>query len=99
MHQPSLIDIVTTPGQLLDLGPYPGLVMGSRIVGGELYSLPRPETALPALDALEDFLGYGLEGSMYRRIIVNTSRGHAWTYLLLQVERAHGVIEEGEWIV
>jgi len=98
-HRPTLLGLGTTPGQLLDLGPYPGLVPSpSHEVVGEVYDLARPLSALSALDALEDFQGYGEEGSMYRRIITDTTLGHAWSYLLLQVERAHDVIEGGEWI-
>ncbi len=77
----------TARGELYNLGDYPGFVpQNSRAkVYGELYSLPRPGKAWPALDAYEEYKT-GDPNSLYlrRRIVVRLSTGGtvtAWCYI------------------
>ncbi len=97
-HGATLHGPVVVRGKLLDLGSYPGLVHGEGEVHGEVWSHPRPAALLADLDELEDFAGYGRDGSMYRRIIIHTSLGLAWTYLLLDSSAACGEVEGGDWM-
>jgi gamma-glutamylcyclotransferase (GGCT)/AIG2-like uncharacterized protein YtfP len=94
----------TTTGALLDLGPYPGLVVdgASGSVAGELYPTADPEALFEELDAIETFRGFGVEGSEYRRAIVRVRRlssgsALAWTYVYAGSRGACGVIASGDW--
>jgi gamma-glutamylcyclotransferase (GGCT)/AIG2-like uncharacterized protein YtfP len=94
----------TTTGALLDLGPYPGLVVdGARgSVAGELYHTADPEALFKELDAIETFRGFGAPGSKYRRAIVRVRRAGsgsalAWTYVYAGSRDACGVIASGDW--
>ncbi|MGF1464591.1 MAG: gamma-glutamylcyclotransferase [Sandaracinaceae bacterium] len=78
----------TIPGRLVDLGAFPGLVAEEGRVEGALVELTDLGPALEALDAYEDFMGYGRPGSLYRRVVreartLDGRRVHAWTYLYL----------------
>lgn len=93
-----------TPGTLLDLGPYPGLVVGGAAarVFGELYVAPDAGALFAELDAVEGFLGFGFPGSVYRRAIVRVRRtdgNHslAWTYLYAGSPNGLRVIASGDW--
>lgn len=98
-HGPLAWEEARARGRLVDLGPYPGLVPDDAgEVHGELITLADPARALRELDEVEDFLGYGREGSMYRRIVtrVRAPGGTrlAWTYRYL----GDGpVIASGSW--
>ncbi|MEQ9074830.1 MAG: gamma-glutamylcyclotransferase [Sandaracinaceae bacterium] len=86
-------------GRLVHLGAYPGLLPDERAeVRGELVTLGDPGDALRELDEIEDFLGYGREGSLYRRVVTraHTARGAelAWTYRYLGDGT---VIPSGDW--
>jgi gamma-glutamylcyclotransferase (GGCT)/AIG2-like uncharacterized protein YtfP len=75
----------TIPGRLVDLGAYPGWVLGPGRVQG---ALVRPREDLRELDRYEDFLGYGVPGSLYRRVVVTATRAdgareEAWAYRYL----------------
>ena len=81
-------EAATTAGLLLDLGPYPGLVVDdpNGTVAGEIYFTPDPEALFGELDAIETFRGFGVPGSLYRRAIVSvrTAGGDsmpAYTYV------------------
>src|SRR5258706_48356 len=100
----SPISIARTPGTLLDLGPYPGLVVGGppAWVVGELYVAPDVGALFAELDALEGFLGFGFPGSVYRRAIVRVRRTDgtqtlAWTYLYAGSRNGFRVIASGDW--
>jgi len=60
----TLLGPATVPGQLYDLGPYPGMVLNhgiASVVRGEIFELPQDPAVLSALD---DY-----EGScLYRRV-------------------------------
>lgn len=103
MRTPGLegLEPASMTGRLLNLGAYPGLVLdGGGAVEGELWRYPHPSAVLADLDAIEDFLGYGVAGSMYRRALVRAQgRGEArlaWTYVLMDAG-AYPVIEGGSW--
>ena len=83
----------------MHLGAYPGLLPDERAeVRGELVTLGDPGDALRELDEIEDFLGYGREGSLYRRVVTraHTARGPelAGTYRYLGDGT---VIPSGDW--
>ena len=63
-------------GRLLDLGRYPGLVVGAGRVHGEIYRLDDPEL-LPVLDREE---GYNFERRRAIVTLANGRRARAWVY-------------------
>jgi len=90
-------------GTLIDLGAYPGLVLdgASTPVAGELYAIADPARLFAALDPVEDFRGFGVAGSHYRRTIVRAARGcasvPAWTYVYAGPHDGRKVIASGSW--
>jgi gamma-glutamylcyclotransferase (GGCT)/AIG2-like uncharacterized protein YtfP len=83
----------TAPGRLLDLGRYPGLVVGAGRVRGELYRLDDPEL-LPVLDREE---GYNFER---RRAIVTLAGGRrvrAWLYRYRGPRERSTPIHDGDY--
>ena len=86
------------PGQLYDLGAYPGLVSGGERVIGELFELT-DLSVMPALDAFEDYWPGDPERSRYDRVRVQLLEPdrHAWVYRWrLGVDDAR-LIESGDW--
>ncbi len=86
-------------GRLYDLGRYPGLLLaGNDRVSGELYRLPDPCSAWPALDRYEECDPSDPQAEYVRRLIpVHRPGGttvDAWCYLynrpLLPRQRVHG---------
>lgn len=75
-------------GTLLDLGPYPGLVEGKGRVQGEIVEVENADDMdklLRHLDEVEGFLGHGVDGSDYERVLIEVDVGTlerrlAWTY-------------------
>lgn len=65
----------TTRGTLVDLGPYPGLLPGTGVVRGEVYTLDDPQL-LPVLDREE---GYNFERRS-TAIAFEGRRRRAWVY-------------------
>ena len=97
-------ETATTKGTLLNLGPYPGLIVdGARAsVAGELYHASDPETLFAELDAIETFRGFGVSGSLYRRALVRVRRADpglalAWTYVYAESRSGCHVIASGDW--
>jgi gamma-glutamylcyclotransferase (GGCT)/AIG2-like uncharacterized protein YtfP len=95
----------TTAGTLLDLGPYPGLVLDRKpgAVTGEYYEIPDPAALFPELDRIETFQGFGDPRSLYRRAVVRIERsGHsstfAWTYVFAGSRNGRPEIVSGDWI-
>jgi len=97
-------EAATTAGTLLDLGPYPGLIVdgpgGS--VTGELYASADPDALFAELDEVETFRGFGVLGSLYRRALVRvrTTEPHAtlaWTYVYAGSRTGARVIASGDW--
>jgi gamma-glutamylcyclotransferase (GGCT)/AIG2-like uncharacterized protein YtfP len=91
-------------GMLLDLGSYPGMVVAeddASQVLGELCELVSPAETLGCLDRVEGFVGYGKDGSLFRRAIVSvTTAGGlvhpAWVYLYNQ-PGSNRVVPGGNW--
>jgi gamma-glutamylcyclotransferase (GGCT)/AIG2-like uncharacterized protein YtfP len=97
-------ETAATAGTLLDLGPYPGLVVDDRktSVAGELYAARDPDALFAELDAIEMFRGYGVPGSLYRRAIVRVwvaslESRLAWTYVYGGPRQGSRVIASGDW--
>ena len=97
-------DAASTTGTLLDLGPYPGLVVDGPggVVAGEFYAAPDPGALVAELDAIETFRGFGVPGSLYRRAIVRVRRADAgsilaWTYVYAGSRTGSRVIASGDW--
>ncbi|HIF45194.1 MAG TPA: hypothetical protein EYQ73_00110 [Candidatus Poseidoniales archaeon] len=90
-----LISDATCEGVLVDLGSYPGLLIGTELVRGELYEFEDLKTALQRLDSIE-----GVDAGLYRRhiISVETDIGPqwAWTYFY-NGEEKNNQIESGSW--
>jgi len=94
-----------TKGRLLDLGAFPGLVpaveQGEQVVG-EYYRVMDIGLTLGTLDQIEEFRGYGIEGSLYTRVLaqLDTETGAtqvAWTYHLSEIPPSATVIPSGSW--
>lgn len=57
-------------GELYDLGPYPGAIVGADFatnVIGEIYELSEPQVTLAQLDGYEGFVPGELEASLFAR--------------------------------
>ena len=104
-HEPNCILTAQGPGTLYDLGNYPGLVLTDQrelLVEGEFARLERVEEALHALDAIEDFRGFGRPGSLYERTLVDVEVGEdrrrtAWTYVLPEAPTDARAIPSSSW--
>jgi gamma-glutamylcyclotransferase (GGCT)/AIG2-like uncharacterized protein YtfP len=86
------------PGQLYDLGAYPGLIDGEGDVVGELFEV-RDLSVMPALDAFEDYWPEQPDRSRYERVQVQLKTPHrrAWVYVWrLGLDDAR-YIESGDW--
>lgn len=94
-HRPRRWEPARVAGALVDLGEYPGLIDGDGEVRGELVELDDPADALAELDEVEEFLGYGRAGSLYRRVIVRADGVPAWTYRWLGAPGPR--IASGDW--
>ncbi len=90
------------PGQLFDLGSYPGLRPGPGRVRGELYRLDRQEglSALARLDEFEDFDPRRPEESLYRRVrvdLLEPADCSAWLYVYNRQPDPRLQIPSGDW--
>jgi gamma-glutamylcyclotransferase (GGCT)/AIG2-like uncharacterized protein YtfP len=84
----------TLRGQLLNLGPYPGLLLpGDQVVQGELFALPEDRQLRArvwrALDSYEDFRPESPETSLFIRVLTQVAlpsgdTQQAWVYLFNQ---------------
>jgi gamma-glutamylcyclotransferase (GGCT)/AIG2-like uncharacterized protein YtfP len=86
------------PGQLYDLGAYPGLIDGEGDVVGELFEV-RDLGVMPALDAFEDYWPEQPDRSRYERVQVQLKTPHrlAWVYVWrLGLDDARH-IDSGDW--
>ena len=103
-HDASGGETAATTGTLLDLGPYPGLIVDGpkASVAGEIYRVPDPESFFGELDTIETFRGFGVPGSLYRRAVVRVRRADsgstlAWTYVYAGSRSGVRVIASGDW--
>lgn len=97
-------EAATTTGTLLDLGPYPGLIVDGEkaSVKGEIYDASDPDALFAELDPIETFRGFGVPGSLYRRAIVRVRRANSgstlvWTYVYAGSRSGRRVIASGDW--
>lgn len=81
--------LAEVPGNLYDLGSYPGLVNPSgpdEWVQGDFFRITNLATILPQLDWIEGFRGFGERGSLFSRRLVDVHVGDgkvrlAWVYV------------------
>ena len=102
---PTCILLAEAPGALHDFGDYPGLRLLNRdepatCVQGEFLRLAQIHRALPELDSVEGFHGFGAQASLYRRTLINVGVGdgrvrQAWTYA--PGAATAPVIASGDW--
>jgi len=93
------------PGELLDLGPYPGARKSHESknrVRGELYQLRRPAHDLGIVDEIEGFDPGRPEGSEFVRelaevIFDNAGPQRAWVYWLSRDAGTTRRIESGDY--
>ena len=86
------------PGELWDLGDYPGLVAGAGEVVGELFEVV-DASVMPTLDAFEDYWPDDPDRSRYDRIRVQLigNERTAWVYVWrLSLDEAKP-IASGDW--
>jgi gamma-glutamylcyclotransferase (GGCT)/AIG2-like uncharacterized protein YtfP len=91
-----------TPGTLVSLGRYPGLLAGGGKVRGEIYRLDDPAASLEALDDLEDFNPGDPDKSAYLRVLADVHAGdgatlQAWTYVYNQDAQGAPLVTSGDW--
>lgn len=87
------------PGQLYDLGEFPGWLPGTGSVVGELYRLHRPE-ALAILDDYEAFWPADPAGSLFVREVVQLLEPErlAWVYRYNGVASREKAVASGDWL-
>lgn len=89
----------TLPGELFDLGDYPGLRPGTARVVAELYAILDPAV----VETLDDFEGFDASQpreSLYLRESVELtepSMTRAWVYVYNHVPDASARIASGDW--
>lgn len=90
----------TAPGQLLNIGAFPGMLPGDGTVHGELVRLRDPAAACTHLDGVEGYEGFEAARALFRRalITVQTAAGAAlaWSYLWAGAAK-HPRIVSGDW--
>jgi gamma-glutamylcyclotransferase (GGCT)/AIG2-like uncharacterized protein YtfP len=92
------------PGALFDLGPYPGMRLSGEpghMAHADLYRVRHVGKTIEILDEIEDFKGYGEEGSLYRRALIQArdesgSSFLAWIYIF-EGPDAGVPIPSGDW--
>lgn len=92
-------------GELIDLGEYPGLERaesGEVWVRGEFIRVKSPARVLKVLDHLEGFRGFGVDGSLFRRSLIDVGVGEgrvrrSWVYVLNRVPPVKRPIRSGDW--
>lgn len=100
----SAILLAESWGSLLDLGPYPGLVLDTQdaVVQGEFVKFGDIQRALATLDAIEGFVAPGSPDNLYerKRVEVGMCDGRvreAWTYVYAGDATDAMKIETGDW--
>ena len=76
--------------------------LGDGVVSGQLMELENVEACLERMDAIEGFLGFGRNDSLFDRTIVQvrTEQGiaWAWTYVYAGELNTDSIIQTGEWL-
>ncbi|MBX3327204.1 MAG: gamma-glutamylcyclotransferase [Nitrospira sp.] len=104
-HGLECILLAESPGRLLDLGSFPGMLVpnaADQWVQGEFIRLRDIGSALKQLDAIEGFRGFGQPDSLYRRALIDVGVGDgrirpAWTYLINDHHCGAPAIPSGDW--
>ena len=90
-----------TKGILYNLGAYPGMQIGNDVVYGELVEMSDVVSCLERMDAIEGFLGFGEDDSLFNRTIVqvecDSGTTWAWTYVYSGPVETESIIESGRW--
>jgi len=86
------------PGQLYDLGAYPGLVDAPGEVIGELFEV-RDASVMPKVDAFEDYWPEDRARSRYerRKVRLIEPDRDAWVYIWILGVKDARLIESGDW--
>ena len=86
------------PGQLYDLGEYPGLVPGEGSVVGDLFEV-RDLSVFRLLDRYERYDALHPKDSLYLRRVVRLLQPQvdAWVYLYNRTVEGQPRIESGDW--
>jgi len=104
-HGLECILLAETPGRLLDLGVFPGMLLpnaADQWVHGEFIRLRDIGSALKQLDSIEVFRGFGQPDSLYRRSLIDVGVGdgrirRAWTYFINDPHCNALSIPSGNW--
>ncbi|RFZ94088.1 gamma-glutamylcyclotransferase [Mucilaginibacter conchicola] len=99
------ISFGTTPGQLYDLGEYPGLVetnQSNQLVYGSVYQMQNPFEVLKQLDFYEGVGPDEEQPNLYRRELadINTEKGTitVWVYVYNRSVGNAPLIPDGDYI-
>jgi len=91
-------------GVLHDCGAWPAMLgaRGDERVVGELWRSESPDATLQALDELEGFAGWGVEGSLFHRGLTNVRMSCggevlAWTYRYAGETCDGAIVPSGDW--
>jgi gamma-glutamylcyclotransferase (GGCT)/AIG2-like uncharacterized protein YtfP len=87
------------PGELYDLGPYPGLRPGPAHVVAELFAL-LDDSVISVLDEFEGFDPKAPQSSLYVRQrveLIEPAATEAWIYVYNHVPEAHERVPSGDW--
>lgn len=87
------------PGELFDLGRYPGVRPGDGLIVAELYALLDIEV-IPILDDFEGYRSTEPRESLYLRETIalkSPSDTHAWIYIYNRIPDASTRIVSGDW--
>jgi gamma-glutamylcyclotransferase (GGCT)/AIG2-like uncharacterized protein YtfP len=90
------VDRACTRGTLVDLGPYPALLPGDSVVGGELWYIS-PQDMQVTLDVLDRIECFGIDDvDLYvrRMVTCRDEQGEevtAYTYFLADPDQAAGM--------
>lgn len=74
---------------MVSLGPYPAVLEhGNTAIQGEIYAVD--QAVFETLDTLEDY------PDLYNRILIATSHGPAWMYVM-EAGSHYAIVESGIW--
>jgi gamma-glutamylcyclotransferase (GGCT)/AIG2-like uncharacterized protein YtfP len=94
-----------TPGRLVDLGEYPGLIPARRSgqwVLGEYAEFENLDSLLPQLDFVEEYRPDAEAQSLYLRrsvpvVLQDGTERWAWTYIYNRPYDPRSIIQSGDW--
>lgn len=100
------IGIGSLPGQLFDLGEYPGANVGENFatkIIGEVYEMPDARATLEVLDVYEGFIPGELEASLFARrkekvTLTDDQQLECWMYVYNDWVLNGRLIESGDYV-